>query len=80
MALLGRCFDMVLVHAPPLLLEPASILVARQATGVIVVADDADPTAEDLIQALDLLEESNCPALGAVLARAGGGAVVAAHP
>ena len=37
--------------------------------------DDSDPTAADLVEALDLLEEANCPALGAVLARAarGGG-------
>jgi capsular polysaccharide biosynthesis protein len=69
LALVSRLFDVVVVHVPPLLLEPGAILVARQTTGVIVVDEDSDPNAADLIQALDVLEESDCPTLGGVLAR-----------
>jgi Mrp family chromosome partitioning ATPase len=64
--------DLVVVHAPPLLLEPGTVLVARQTTGVVVVDIDADPSATELVQALDILEESNAPVLGAVLAHAPG--------
>ena len=62
--------DLVILHAPPLLLEPTTAIVATQVDGVAVVAAECegDTVIEGMTDVLDALERVGAPVLGAVLA------------
>ena len=61
--------DLVILHAPPLLLEPTTVLVATQVDGVVIVAaeDEGDDAVEGVADAIDALERAGAPVLGTVL-------------
>lgn len=61
--------DLVILHAPPLLLEPTTVLVASQVDGVVIVAaeDEGEDAVEGVADAIDALERVDAPVLGTVL-------------
>lgn len=59
--------DLVVVHAPPLLVEFGSVLVAQQVHAVAMVASDRERDYAPVIEALDTLESVDARVVGTIV-------------
>ncbi|MGB4779389.1 polysaccharide biosynthesis tyrosine autokinase [Microbacterium sp.] len=69
LAELRAAFDVVVIDAPPLLAVTDAALVARQATGAILVVASGSTRKPQVIDALKTLETIGAPVLGTVLTK-----------
>jgi non-specific protein-tyrosine kinase len=61
--------DVVVVDTPPLLAQPDAALLGPRADGVLMVVDASKSRGRQAARALEMLQESGAPVLGAVLNR-----------